>query len=222
MKAILVLLLSAWISFAAPANAQSKVVIEQNGTPMTAMVMGEGTHALILVHGSHFLRGEYFFHEYGSHIGASLAKAGFRVIAPYWAYESNRSSDGVASTAAALAYALANGAKKVSLIGMSLGGEVTAGFAQSQADGTFDTVIEISSVNDRGYALPKTKKLLVLLSGDKYAVWQPKVFDESTEPKQILKIEGYGHAIRDLTAKQPDLVERLVEVLRKADDDRSK
>ncbi len=215
MKSIFVLLVCGWLSFAMGANAQSKVDIGRDGNPVTAMIMGDGEHALILVHGTHYLRGEYFFHEYGSNIGASLAKAGFRVIAPYWAYESNRSSDGVGPTASALAYALANGAKKVSLIGMSFGGEVVAGFAQSRTDGTFDTVVELSSVNDRGYALPKTKKLLIFLSGDKSAVWQPKVFEQSVEPKQMLKIDGYGHAIRDLTSKQPDLVDRLVAALKK-------
>jgi hypothetical protein len=46
-------------------------------------------------------------------------------------------------------------------------------------------------------------------------VWQPKVFEQSVEPKQMLKIDGYGHAIRDLTSKQPDLVDRLVAALNK-------
>ena len=93
-----------------PVNAQEKKELDVDGATATAMVMGEGEHAVILVHGTHYLRGEYFFHEYGAYLGNGLAKAGFRVIAPYWSYESGRSFSGFGQVDAALKYALAVGA----------------------------------------------------------------------------------------------------------------
>lgn len=42
---------------------------------------------------------------------------------------------------------------------------------------------------------------------------EPKAFDASVEPKQMIKIEGSGHAIRDLIKKKPDLLDRLVATL---------
>jgi triacylglycerol esterase/lipase EstA (alpha/beta hydrolase family) len=200
------------ILFSQPTSAQEKKEIEVDGNTVTAMIMGQGDHAVVLVHGVHYLRGEYFFHEYGAFLGNGLAKAGFRVIAPYWSHESG-SFSGFRQVDTALKHALATGAKKVSIVGMSLGGELVATFAKTRPDGTFDSVIEMSSVNDQGYVLPKTKKLFVFLEGDQYARWQPKAFDASVEPKQMIKIEGSGHAIRDLVKKKPDLLDSLVAML---------
>jgi dienelactone hydrolase len=206
------LILGFLIIFGQPASAQEKKEIEADGNIVTAMVMGQGDHAVILVHGVHYLRGEYFFHEYGSNLGIGLAKAGFRVLAPYWSHESG-SFSGFRQVDTALKHALATGAKKVSIVGMSLGGELVATFVKTRPDGTFDTVIELSSVNDQGYVLPKTKKLFVFLENDQYARWQPKAFDASVEPKQMIRIEGSGHAIRDLVKKKPDLLDSLVAAL---------
>jgi triacylglycerol esterase/lipase EstA (alpha/beta hydrolase family) len=208
-----VLIVGLLIAVIQPVSAQEKKELDVDGATTTAMLMGEGEHAVILVHGTHYLRGEYFFHEYGANLGNGLAKAGFRVIAPYWSYESGRSFSGFGQVDAALKYALAVGAKKVSIVGMSFGGELIASFAKTRPDNTFDTIIELSSVNDQGHTQPNTKKLLVFLERDSSAKWQQKVFDTSVEPKQMIKIEGSGHAIRDLVGKKPDLLDSLVATL---------
>ena len=201
-----------WIAVSQPASAQEKKELEVDGNTVTAMTMGQGDHAVILVHGVHYLRGEYFFHEYGAFLGNGLARAGFRVLAPYWTYEAG-SFSGFRQVDTVLKHALASGAKKVSIVGMSLGGELVANFAKTRPDATFDTLIELSSVNDAGHSQPTTKKLFVFLEGDGFARWQPKAFDASVEPKQMIRIEGSGHAIRDLVKKKSDLLDSLVATL---------
>jgi pimeloyl-ACP methyl ester carboxylesterase len=178
---------------------------------VSAMIAGEGDHVVIALHGAQRNR-DYFFGENGAQFGQGLANAGFRVIAVTW---SGQSGGGFAETKLAVEYAQQTGAKKISLMAHSRAGELASSYARLQPDGTFDTIIQLSSVDDQGLSLSKTKKLFAFTKGDRWATWQPGAFDKSSEPKQMFALNGYGHSVLSLVQERPTLLADVVAILKK-------
>ena len=178
-----------------------------------AITFGEGEHIVIAIHGSTQSR-TYFFSDYGSQFGPSLAKEGFKVIAISWP-DQQGFMGGFPSLSLAIKYARDTGAKKISLLGHSRGAELAINYARSQGDGVFDTVIFLGSPDDKGLSLPNTKKLFAFSKNDSYARWQQGAFDKSDLPKQIIVIAGGGHGVRDMVKSKPDLLDEIISYLRR-------
>lgn len=197
---------------ASAVSAQVDVDLKNGDAIVSAMTMGEGDHVVIALHGAGGNDRKFFFGGNGGEMGQKLAAAGFRVIAPTW---SGQAGGGFNEVTAAVAHARATGAKKISLMGHSRGGELAANFARKQDDGTFDTVIQFGSVDDQGLPMTKTKKLFAFNKYDKWANWQPKAFENSAEPKQIMALGGSGHPVSALIKEQPTLPDEVVALLKK-------
>lgn len=198
------------VSVAAWAQVESD--IKAGDRLVSVIAMGEGEHAVIALHGAGGNTRSYFFGDSGAQLGQGLAQAGFRVIAPTW---SGQAGSGFAELAAVIQHARETGAKKISLIGHSRGGELAANYARQQPDGTFDTVVQFSSVDDGGLAQTKTKKLFAFNKYDRFAKWQPAAFEKSVEPKQLLALGSSGHAVSELVKEQPALLAEVVATLKK-------
>lgn len=194
------------------ASAQVETDLKVGDNTVSAMTMGEGEHVVIALHGAGGNDRRFFFIEKGGQMGQVLAQAGFRVIAPTWAGQAGM---GFSEVTTAIAYAKETGAKKISLMGHSRGGELAANYAKQQPDGTFDTVIQFSSVDDQGLPMTQTKKLFAYNKYDQWAKWQGAAFDKSTEPKQQIQLGGSGHPVSALISEKPDLVQDVVGILKK-------
>jgi alpha-beta hydrolase superfamily lysophospholipase len=192
------------------ATAQVETDIKNGETVVPSMTMGEGDHAVIAIHGWTQHR-DYFFTGKAGELGQALAKAGFSVIAIEW---EGRPPGGFSQVAAAIKFAQKSGAKKISLMGHSRGAELAANYAKQQPDGTFDTVIQFSSVDDQGLPMRNTKKLFAFNKYDNWAKWQPAAFDKSAEPRKMIDLGGSGHHVSALTNEKADLVQDVIGLLK--------
>lgn len=192
--------------------AQAQVDVELTGTngPVSAMTLGEGSHAVIALHGAGGNDKRYFFGDTGAKLAHALAEAGFRVIAVTWP---GTAGAGFPEVDAAMAWAKAQGATRISLLGHSRGAELAANYARQQPDGTFNTLVQLSSVDDKPVALAQTKKLFAYNKYDKFARWQPSAFEKSVEPKQKTELGGNGHPVSALVAEKTDLSQSVVGLL---------
>jgi len=179
--------------------------IEQDSITVSALEYGSGEHVLLALPGAK--PGKTPNRKSLKKISAEIAEnaPGIKVISITWSDEE--------AVAAAVRYARMNGAKKISLLGHSRGAEMAGRFASTQADGEFDSLILLSSADDQGIPLTKTKKLFVYNKGDSYASWTPVSFDKSAEPKEMLALDGNGHLIKHLEAERPSLIEDIVKLL---------
>lgn len=194
------------------AIAQVEADLKVGDNTFSVMTMGQGEHVVIALHGAGGNDRQFFFIDRGGKLGQELAKAGFRVIAPTW---SGQTGSGYSEVAAAIAHAKETGAKKISLMGHSRGGELAANYSKREPDGTFDTVIQLASVDDQGLPMTKTKKLFAFNKYDQWPKWQPGAFEKSAEPKQMIQLGGSGHPVSALIAEKADFVQDVVGILKK-------
>lgn len=207
------LIASVILVVAANAFAQPVEIDIKNGdNTVSALVFGRGgEHTVIALHGAGQQKGLF------RPIAPGLARRGFKVISIDWAAGPDGPGPGVAPLAATVRYAREAGAKKVSLMGFSRGGELAARFASAHPDGDFDTLILLSSYDDQGIPLGKTKKLFVFHENDRFGRWSQVSADKSSEPKQVFALKGGAHSISSLLADKPDLVEEIAAALGRLD-----
>jgi dienelactone hydrolase len=123
----------ACIAIACTAAAQ-EFDIKDGELTVKALNFGAGDHVAIALHGNNGNRS--FFTNYAN----DLVKAGFRVISIQW--PGNPPASGIAPLRAAMKLAREQGAKNLSLIGFSKGGELAALFARTQAsEEELDTIV---------------------------------------------------------------------------------
>lgn len=198
------------VSGAAWAQVESDIKVDD--ATVGIISMGEGDHVVIALHGAGGNTRNFFFGDNGAQFGQGLAKAGFRVIAPTW---SGQAGGGFPEVAAVIKHARQTGAKKISMMGHSRGGELAANYARKQEDGTFDTIVQFASVDDQGLSQTKTKKVFAFNKHDRWANWQPAAFDKSAEPKLMIALGGSGHPVSALVKEKPTLLDDVVATLKK-------
>lgn len=207
MKALLMLALGGF-AVAGPAAAQTNVTVKDGERLVSAVVFGEGEHAIIALHGASGANKGAF-----NWISPALAGRGFKVISIDWPAGPAGPPPGMAPLAAAVRFAKEGGAKKVSLMGHSRGAELAARYASLQPDGELDSLILLASLDDQPIALTKTKKLFVFSRNDRLARWSQLSADKSAEPKQIFALKGAAHNMAGLVADKPDLLEEIAGTL---------
>ena len=210
MKRLIALLV---LVAAANAFAQPVEIEIRNGdNAVSALVFGRsGEHIVIALHGAGQQKGLF------RAIAPGLVRRGYKVIVIDWAAGPDGPGPGLAPLAATIKYAREAGATKVSLMGFSRGGELAARFASAQPDGDFDTLILLSSYDDRGIPLAKTKKLFVFHESDRFGRWSQVSADKSSEPKQVFALKGGAHSIAALLADKPDLIDEIANALGRLD-----
>ena len=199
---------------ASNACAQPVEVDIKNGeSTVSALVFGRGSgeHTVIALHGAGQQKDLF------RPIAPGLVRRGYKVISINWAAGPDGPGPGLAPLAATIRFARDAGAKKVSLMGFSRGGELAARFASAQPDGDFDTLILLSAYDDQGIPLAKTKKLFVFHESDRFGRWSQVSADKSSKPKQVFALKGGAHSISALLADKPDLINEIANVLGRPD-----
>ena len=210
------------LMLAATAAAQEHVSFPtQDGWVIHGDLYGTGDRGVVLAHGGRFEKGSW---EKQARV---LVKAGFRVLAidlrgfglskegPAAARSDFGSSLDVL---AAVRYLHENGAKTVSIVGASMGGDAAEGALAEAEPGEIDRVVLLAH---GAYGPPeklKGRKLFIvsrddLGSGDKPRL--PRIraqYDKAPEPKELVILDGSAHA---QFIFQTDQGERLMrEILR--------
>jgi len=180
--------------------------IKQDGVTVAALAYGSGDHVVLALPGAR--PGTQPNRNALKKFSAEIAEkgAGIKIVSISW-------SD-AGSLAAAVRNARENGAAKVSLLGHSRGAEMIRQYASAQPEGEFNSLILLSSGDDQGIPLEKTKKLFVYNKGDAYARPTAASFEKSAEPKQMLALDGDGHLVDHLKAERPSLIDDIVEMLK--------
>jgi hypothetical protein len=193
------------------ARAQTDIDIKAADLTVTAMVMGEGDHAVIALPGRNESR-RFFFADDSGNIGSALAKAGFRVLAIEWP---RAPGAGKAEIDAAIRHARESGAKQISLLGFSMSTMPISGYAAVAPDGELNTVVLLSAVANTAIPSAKTKKLFAFNKGDRLAKWDaPVMAEKSSEPKVVLALDGNGHFMKYLLEQRPGLINDVIALLK--------
>jgi len=101
------------------------------------------------------------------------------------------------------------------LVGLSAGGGAIAIHARGKPDGTFHSLTQLSSVDDKPLALDKTLKIFAYNIRDQWSgVWQQRASRESALPREIIELPGAGHFIPDLVREKPDLLQLVLDKLK--------
>lgn len=186
--------------------AQTAVSIPAaDGGPIAADVYGSGDRTVVLVHGGRFDRASW------KPQAKELEAAGFRVVAiDLRAAVENRAGKETPclydapclakDVLAAIRYLRETGAKKISLVGGSLGGGAAAQAAVEAPAGEIDRLVLLSPMAiDRPEKI-QGRKLFVAARKDASgsgALRLPGLqaqYDKAPEPKVLLLLEGSAHA----------------------------
>ena len=172
----------------------------QDGGQVYADEYGRGARGVVLVHGGQFNKGSW---EKQARV---LEKAGFHVLAiDLRGYGQSRGPGqphalNHLDVLAAVRYLRKAGARKVSLVGGSMGGGAAADAAIESAADEIDAVVMLGA--DGGY-LPvenlKGRKLLIVARDDADSTVPrltgiQKAYDHMPEPKRLLVLDGSAHA----------------------------
>jgi pimeloyl-ACP methyl ester carboxylesterase len=184
-----------WL-FAAGASAQTVTLQDASGAKFEAELKGQGAHAIVFVHG---LAGPSGWENWP----AETAAQGFLVLVL-----NNPGFDPRAVTAAAH-HARAGGAKAISLVGASRGGEVI-GLAAAQ--GEYAKLVYVSPTGVGRHDAVRGDKLMIIARGERDAHWMHQHFDKLPGPKRKLVVESssHGHA---LVREKPELLRAILEFL---------
>ena len=192
-----------------------------DGWTIHADLYGTGDRCVVLAHGGRFEKGSWEKQARG------LVKAGFRVLAidlrgfglSKEGPQSARSDFGSPlDVLAAVRYLHENGAKTVSVVGASMGGDAAEGAVGEAKPGEIDRVVLLAH---GAYGPPeklKGRKLFIvsrddLGSGDKPRLAKIRAqYKKAPDPKELVILEGSAHA---QFIFQTDQGERLMhEILR--------
>lgn len=198
------------IFVAAPLLAQKTVTFpligkskQQTQAQVQGDLYGQGTRAVILAHGGRFHK------ESWKPQAEALAKAGFLVLAVGFRGD-NANPDGspgtfgtypehAADILAAIPYLRGLGAKSISAVGGSLGGDAIGDADAASTPGTFDRIVILASEGGSSPEKLTGRKLFILArddsSGDGLRL--PGIsrnFARTPEPKKLVLLEGSAHA----------------------------
>ena len=193
----------------------------QDGWIIHGDLYGTGDSGVVLVHGGRFEKGSW------EKQARALVKAGFRALAidlrgfgqSNEGPESARSDFGSPlDVLAAVRYLHEKGAKTVSVVGASMGGDAAEGALGESKPGEIDRVVLLAH---GAYGLPeklKGRKLFIVSRDDLGPGDKPRLsriraqYDRAPEPKELVILEGSAHA---QFIFQTDQGERLMrEILR--------
>jgi pimeloyl-ACP methyl ester carboxylesterase len=182
-----------------------------------ADVYGAGKRGVVLAHGGRFNRASW---EPQARV---IAAAGFRVVTiDFRGRGESRAGragpDGVHhDVLGAVRYLRANGAASVSVVGGSFGGGAAAD-AAAVAPGEIDRLVLLAHSPIDHPERVGGRKLFIIASGDTTASGIPRLvqirehFERSTEPKELIVLDGTAHAQFLFQTDQGDRVMR--EILR--------
>lgn len=188
----------------APADAAFREVTfdTSDGGRIHANLYGDGSHGVVLAHGA-------VFNKESWHTQAErLSEAGLRVLAiDFRRYGDSKSGlQGRAlhlDVLGAIAYLKAAGCERVSVVGGSMGGGAAARAAVQAEPGSIERLILLAHSTIDNPGAMQGKKLFIATKGDNIAARRPQ-FDQASEPKKWIALEGSAHAQHIFKTPQAD------------------
>jgi pimeloyl-ACP methyl ester carboxylesterase len=190
-----------------------------DGGVVYADLYGKGERGVVLAHGGRFNK------ESWEKQAQVLVKAGFRVLAIDFrgrgqsrGPQSKSGDDGVEyDVLSAVRYLHANGAKTVSVVGASFGGEAAADASIDAEPGEIDRLVLLAAWTDRPPEKMKGRKLFIVARDDANddGPRLPKIranYEKAVGPKELIVLDGSAHAQFLFATDQGDRLMR--EILR--------
>lgn len=173
----------------------------QDGGVVHADMYGKGERSVVLAHGSRFNK------ESWKEQAQALVKAGFRVLAFDFrgrgqsrGPQTKSGDDGAeCDVLAAVRYLRKTGAKDVSVVGASFGGEAAANASIDAEPGEIDRLILLAAWTDRPPERMKGRKLFIVARDDANddGPRLPKIlanYEKAAGPKELVILDGSAHA----------------------------
>lgn len=164
-----------------------------DGAKIFANLYEGGDHAVVLAHGAVFNK------ESWAALAQQLSVAGQRVLAiDFRGY--GKSTEGRESGAlhldvlGAVKYLKAAGAKRISLLGGSMGGGAVGEAATKLKPGEIDGLILLAAAPVGNPEQLQGRKLFIVSEGDESAAEVRDQFQRATEPKKLVVLPGDAHA----------------------------
>lgn len=188
--------------FSAPAPHKAVSFATQDGGTVYANLYGTGQRGVVLAHGGQFNK------ESWEKQAQELVKAGFCVLAlDFRGYGKSRGPDGTSSedgrrfdVLAAVDYLRKTGAKSVSVVGASMGGDYAAEAAEANPT-AIDRIVLLASGAYTPITRMRGPKLFILcrddVEGDANVPRLPQIraqFEKASGPKQLILLDGSAHA----------------------------
>jgi alpha/beta superfamily hydrolase len=198
----------------------------EDGGIVYADVYGAGQHGVVLAHGGRFTKKSW------TEQAQTLAEAGFRVIAID--FRDRGKSHGPQSTPgnegvhfdvlAAVRYLRETGATQVSVVGASFGGGAAAQAAVAASPGQIDRLVLIAHSSIDHPEQMRGRKLFITARGDTTGSGTLRLpgireqFEQATEPKELVILEGSAHAQYIFQTDQgPRLLHEIIRFLSEPD-----
>jgi pimeloyl-ACP methyl ester carboxylesterase len=173
----------------------------QDGGVVYADLYGKGDRGVVLAHGGRFKK------ESWKEQAGVLEKAGFRVLAIDFrgrgqsrGPQSKSEYDGVQyDVLAAVRYLHKTGAKTVSVVGASFGGEAAADASIESEPGEIERLVLLAAWTDQPAEKIKGRKLFIVARDDANddGPRLPKIrenYEKCVGPKQLIILDGSAHA----------------------------
>jgi pimeloyl-ACP methyl ester carboxylesterase len=191
-----------------------------DGGVVYADVYGTGERGVVLAHGGQFTKGSW---EKQAEV---LVEAGFRVLAfDFRGYGQSRGpksksrGDGVEyDVLAAVRYLHATGAKTVSIVGASFGGEAAADASILSEPGEIDRLVLLAAWTDGPAEKIKGRKLFIVARDDADGGGDLRLphiranYEKARDPKELIILDGSKHAQFLFATEQGDRL--MGEILR--------
>jgi pimeloyl-ACP methyl ester carboxylesterase len=201
MRSVLLALLALFTSFI---YAQEPVhFAAKDGWVIYGDLYGKGPRAVVLVHGGRFDKSGW------TKQAAAIAQAGFSVLAidlrgvglsKEGPADKRTASAMPLDLLAAIHYLQGNGAKSVSIVGASMGGNLAEDVLRSAKPGEIDRVVFLAH---GAYGPPqslKARKLFIVARDDMGPSNVPRLariqaqYDQAPDPKELIVLDGSAHA----------------------------
>src|SRR5882762_8881244 len=173
----------------------------QDGGVVYADIYGKGERGVVLAHGGRFNK------ESWEKQAQALMKAGFRVLAIDFrgrgqshGPQSKSGEDGAEyDVLAAVHYLRKTGAKTVSVVGASFGGEAAADASIDAEPGEIDRLVLLAAWTERPPEKMKGRKLFIVARDDANddGPRLPKIranYEKTVGPKKLIILDGSAHA----------------------------
>lgn len=164
-----------------------------DGGTVYANLYGQGEHAVVLAHGRVFNK------ESWDGQARDLVQAGLSVLAIDFRGYGKSTGEGGYETMyndvlGAVRYLHKNGARRVSVVGGSMGGGASAVASAKSNPGEIERLVLLASAPAPGSPKLKGRKLFIVSKGDGFASDIQKAFEQAAEPKRLELLDGSAHA----------------------------
>jgi len=174
-----------------------------------ANIYGKGDHAVVFAHGAVFNK------ESWDSLARELSAKGYRVLAldfrGYGKSVAGRKERALyEDILAAARYLRREEAKKVSVVGGSMGGGAAAQASVEAKEGEIDKLILLSPIPIKNPEMMKASKLFVASKGERLLRKVKKQYERAPKPKKLVLLDGDTHAQHIFKTQQAEKLTNLI------------